>query len=105
MRRVSSSASAAQAAGSSDSGSDVDPFRAKLQRKTESQLLELIQRNQAAKAETEASLREQSGADAADDEEEVQVVNPETGEVLGPRGKEPTRYGDWENNGRCTDFQ
>ncbi|MDH5354744.1 MAG: DUF1674 domain-containing protein [Gammaproteobacteria bacterium] len=25
-------------------------------------------------------------------------------EVGGPRGKEPTRYGDWEKNGRCIDF-
>eukprot|EP00038_Savillea_parva_P006158 m.162059 g.162059 ORF g.162059 m.162059 type:complete len:114 (-) comp12138_c0_seq1:210-551(-) len=31
-------------------------------------------------------------------------VNPETGEVNGPRGPEPTRYGDWENKGRCSDF-
>jgi hypothetical protein len=22
----------------------------------------------------------------------------------GPRGKEPTRYGYWEKNGRCIDF-
>jgi len=22
----------------------------------------------------------------------------------GPKGPEPTRYGDWEQNGRCTDF-
>jgi hypothetical protein len=22
----------------------------------------------------------------------------------GPKGLEPTRYGDWEKNGRCTDF-
>ena len=22
----------------------------------------------------------------------------------GPRGLEPTRYGDWEKNGRCIDF-
>ncbi|MCP4487073.1 MAG: DUF1674 domain-containing protein [Gammaproteobacteria bacterium] len=26
------------------------------------------------------------------------------GEIGGPRGKEPTRYGDWEKNGRCIDF-
>ena len=26
---------------------------------------------------------------------------PETG---GPPGPEPTRYGDWEHKGRCTDF-
>jgi len=25
-------------------------------------------------------------------------------EVNGPKGPEPTRYGDWEQNGRCTDF-
>ena len=25
-------------------------------------------------------------------------------EVGGRNGPEPTRYGDWENNGRCTDF-
>ena len=22
----------------------------------------------------------------------------------GPKGKEPTRYGDWEINGKCVDF-
>ena len=22
----------------------------------------------------------------------------------GPKGPEPTRFGDWENNGRCADF-
>jgi hypothetical protein len=25
-------------------------------------------------------------------------------EFGGPPGPEPTRYGDWERNGRCTDF-
>ncbi len=25
-------------------------------------------------------------------------------EINGPRGPEPTRYGDWEQKGRCTDF-
>ena len=25
-------------------------------------------------------------------------------EVGGRKGPEPTRYGDWEKNGRCTDF-
>lgn len=25
-------------------------------------------------------------------------------EVGGPAGPEPTRYGDWEQKGRCTDF-
>lgn len=31
-------------------------------------------------------------------------TNPHTGEVGGPKGKEPTRYGDWERNGRVYDF-
>ena len=31
-------------------------------------------------------------------------VNPKTGERGGPRGPEPTRYGDWERKGRVTDF-
>ena len=25
-------------------------------------------------------------------------------ELGGPKGPEPTRYGDWERNGRCSDF-
>jgi hypothetical protein len=25
-------------------------------------------------------------------------------EFGGPKGPEPTRYGDWEQKGRCTDF-
>jgi hypothetical protein len=25
-------------------------------------------------------------------------------EIGGPSGPEPTRYGDWERNGRCSDF-
>ena len=41
------------------------------------------------------------------------VVDSDAGEIQaeeviiergGPKGPEPTRFGDWENNGRCTDF-
>ncbi|KAG0433409.1 hypothetical protein HPB47_019943 [Ixodes persulcatus] len=31
-------------------------------------------------------------------------TNPSTGEVGGPTGPEPTRFGDWERKGRVTDF-
>lgn len=31
-------------------------------------------------------------------------TNPHTGEVNGPSGPEPTRYGDWERKGKCVDF-
>jgi len=36
--------------------------------------------------------------------EEESNTGPKTGESGGPKGPEPTRYGDWERNGRCTDF-
>ncbi len=29
---------------------------------------------------------------------------PKTKEYGGPKGPEPTRYGDWEKAGRCIDF-
>ncbi|KAB0378719.1 hypothetical protein FD755_010297 [Muntiacus reevesi] len=31
-------------------------------------------------------------------------INPVTKEKGGPRGPEPTRYGDWERKGRWIDF-
>ena len=37
-------------------------------------------------------------------EGDFEFVNPETGERGGPRGPEPTRYGDWERKGRVSDF-
>jgi len=38
------------------------------------------------------------------DEEDGDSINKEIGEIGGPKGPEPTRYGDWERNGRCSDF-
>jgi hypothetical protein len=29
---------------------------------------------------------------------------PRPKEIGGAKGPEPTRYGDWEHKGRCTDF-
>lgn len=29
---------------------------------------------------------------------------PQTDEIGGVNGPEPTRFGDWEKNGRCVDF-
>ncbi len=34
----------------------------------------------------------------------AQRAESPTGEVGGPKGLEPTRYGDWERAGRCVDF-
>lgn len=33
-----------------------------------------------------------------------QAAAPPSPEVGGPRGPEPTRYNDWEQKGRCSDF-
>jgi len=40
-------------------------------------------------------------ASATDPKERQKKKVPEIG---GPQGPEPTRYGDWERNGRCIDF-
>ena len=42
-------------------------------------------------------------ADPAKKPDAVKRVQPE-GEIGGPAGPEPTRYGDWEQKGRCSDF-
>ena len=54
--------------------------------------------------ESLADCAEEASADAPTDTSAVPA--PETGkaEFGGPKGLEPTRYGDWERNGRCYDF-
>ncbi len=47
--------------------------------------------------------------EAAKPDAEKAKVHPLTGkpmakEINGPKGPEPTRYGDWEQKGRCSDF-
>jgi hypothetical protein len=32
------------------------------------------------------------------------AANATVAEIGGPSGPEPTRYGDWESGGRCSDF-
>jgi len=39
-----------------------------------------------------------------DDTERVRKPHENAREVGGPKGPEPTRYGDWERKGRCIDF-
>lgn len=36
--------------------------------------------------------------------DQTKTPTGEPREIGGPKGPEPTRYGDWEYNGRCTDF-
>ncbi|XP_071998275.1 succinate dehydrogenase assembly factor 4, mitochondrial [Engystomops pustulosus] len=49
--------------------------------------------------ETEAASKEKEPLERFPDD-----INPITKEKGGPRGPEPTRYGDWERKGRCIDF-
>ena len=35
---------------------------------------------------------------------ELEVTQSKPKEINGPKGLEPTRYGDWESKGRCYDF-
>ena len=37
-------------------------------------------------------------------EQSAEVEQGEVKEIGGRKGPEPTRYGDWEMNGRCIDF-
>ncbi|XP_050387178.1 uncharacterized protein LOC126803412 [Argentina anserina] len=57
----------------------------------------------AGKAEVNDEKSEERAEDGEDDGDELDL-NKETGEIGGPKGPEPTRFGDWEKNGRCSDF-
>ena len=53
------------------------------------------------------SSRERTGAppaDRAQRPERQRPAQPAVAEICGPQGPEPTRYGDWEKGGRCSDF-
>jgi hypothetical protein len=50
---------------------------------------------EAQRALAEAEARRQAAADSA---------APRPKELQGPKGPEPTRYGDWENKGIASDF-
>ncbi|MDH3388117.1 MAG: DUF1674 domain-containing protein [Gammaproteobacteria bacterium] len=49
------------------------------------------------KSPDKSPATDEDGAQASEKEQK-----PE--EFGGPKGEEPTRYGDWEKNGRCIDF-
>ncbi|CAM0912885.1 unnamed protein product [Alopecurus aequalis] len=49
-----------------------------------------------------ASAKKEEAAE--EDDENSPDINKATGEIGGPHGPEPTRYGDWERGGRCSDF-
>ena len=58
----------------------------------------MSQRQTEVPTETQPAPAPQSSGTATDAESQ----KPK--EIGGPKGPEPTRYGDWEKNGRCIDF-
>ena len=52
-------------------------------------------------SEINAEDEAESPEEMEDRQAEAQPLQKEYG---GPKGKEPTRYGDWEKKGRCIDF-
>jgi hypothetical protein len=56
----------------------------------------------AADSGPEASREAQAARDAEPSPPKAAEARPR--EIGGRKGPEPTRYGDWEKNGRCIDF-
>ena len=44
------------------------------------------------------------GEVALEEKKATESQDKPAAETGGPKGLEPTRYGDWEQKGRCTDF-
>jgi hypothetical protein len=65
--------------------------------------------NTAESASTPQAAIEPKPADAAmasgkTDEKPPETPHGKPTEIGGPKGLEPTRFGDWERDGRCVDF-
>ena len=54
-------------------------------------------------AEKVIDVNEQK-TDKTDEAPKPVLQKPLPKEIGGTKGPEPTRYGDWEHKGRCTDF-
>lgn len=55
-------------------------------------------------SDDKTEAKTQPGADTTPAEPLVKGPEQKPGEIGGPKGPEPTRYGDWEFKGRCSDF-
>ena len=55
-------------------------------------------------ADMTAKLDDHSASPARPTAKKPPGQPPPPKEIGGPKGPEPTRYGDWEVGGRCTDF-
>lgn len=53
---------------------------------------------------TEDKRKEPETSTEIKSDNKSESANKKPEELGGPQGPEPTRYGDWEVGGRCTDF-
>ena len=55
---------------------------------------------------TEQTTEDKESNNKIDKNNKINQINSEKQaiEIGGPKGLEPTRYGDWEKRGRCIDF-
>lgn len=53
---------------------------------------------------TDNKRKEAESAEDAKTANKTEKNDNKPKEIGGPQGPEPTRYGDWEVGGRCTDF-
>ena len=54
--------------------------------------------------QAEGEVLDANSADNSPKAQEVVKDEVVKKEINGPKGLEPTRYGDWESKGRCYDF-
>ena len=53
---------------------------------------------------TELAASEEARHEVLEEKKATESQDKPAAETGGPKGPEPTRYGDWEQKGRCTDF-
>ncbi|KAK9836228.1 hypothetical protein WJX84_011312 [Apatococcus fuscideae] len=91
------------ASGNDSSGIKPDSFLKKLQQIGLRELTEITSKYEGLRTDVR-SKEEKEAEEAAEEDEADSDLNKSTGERGGPRGPEPTRYGDWSKGGRVSDF-
>ena len=60
--------------------------------------------NKTNRESTQLIVDEDVGSEVLEQNDVRVIKDKSAAETGGPKGLEPTRYGDWEQKGRCTDF-
>ena len=72
--------------------------------KTTQGLSKAEQRDITIQESTHLAAGRDAGREALEEKKATDSQDKPAVETGGPKGPEPTRYGDWEQKGRCTDF-